>query len=111
MAHELPEKTRDPVRFRLDTVHNFACRNVVRIAHLGASGQITGKQAAGYAVGLKANLAILERTAPVAHGIGDSARPVKIEVNLGVAVNGQSAAGSRPPELWSGDLGIHPSRG
>lgn len=60
----LPLSVRDPVRFQLDALHNWACRTVVRIGHLGASGKITPKQAPSYTLGLKAALSILERTAP-----------------------------------------------
>ena len=61
----LPLSIRDPVRFRLESLHNLACGVVLRTMRRGIKGQITPQKAPSVGLALKAALATLDRTAPL----------------------------------------------
>lgn len=81
-SHVSREALRNPVRFELDSVHTYVCRRVVRTMERGLSGQIDKDQAPGYAVGLKAALALLDRTAPVPRAGNEPQRPTAINIAI-----------------------------
>lgn len=69
----LPLAVRDPVRFRLESIRTHLLKRLVRTYDRGLSGLIGKDEAPGYAVGVKAATALLDRIEPTPKAVVQAA--------------------------------------
>ena len=73
---------RNPVRFELNSLHNFASRELVRVFDKAMKGQIPKDDVPCYSLGVKVGLAIWDRTAPVPKAGEGERGPITINVAI-----------------------------
>lgn len=80
-AHLPRAALRNPIRFELSSIRTHLLKRLVRTYERGLSGEIDKESAPGYSVGVKAAIALLDRTDPAPKAIVEAS----VQGNLVIA--------------------------